>query len=263
MIEPFVPAVKEFYFRAKYPLSGTHVTYELRDVTVQFGTATYEEFRRFQSLMGEEEIVKDLLQNLDPTDVFFDIGANVGTYSCFAAEKLDRGRVVAFEPEPNNANRLRENASRNDQDIDLHRLALSDSGGRTQLELDGTTMGAGQHSLGATGSADTIEIAQQTGDHLVAREDVPAPTVLKIDVEGAEMKVLLGLQDTLSRESCRLVYCEVHPERLRAFGHTVSDLDGLLRDCGFTVHNIKQTSHKFFIKAEKANAGTGTRGEND
>lgn len=251
MMGSFVSGLKEFYYRVNYRFSEKVVRYELHDVNVRFHTVTYAEFRRFQSLMGEDAVMKDLLQNLEPSDVFFDVGANVGTYSCFAAEKLDSGQVIAFEPEPTNANRLRENESLNDQEIELHRLALSDARGDVPLELDEPAVGAGQHSLAHERSSRTIEIVQEVGDRLVNRGDVPVPTVLKIDVEGAEMKVLNGLMETLDRDSCRLVYCEVHPDRLREFGHPVDQLYDLLRDRGFTVHILKQMGDKFFVKAEK------------
>jgi FkbM family methyltransferase len=243
--------VKAFYHRARYLLADDVVTYEVGGRRADFHARSYAEFRRFQSLMGEEPILADLLDRLGPDDVFFDIGANVGTYSCFAAGQLDGGRVVAFEPEPANADRLRDNAGLNGRDIDLRRIALSDSNGTGQLERNGSTPGAGQHALARRPSLDTVEVPQSTGDRLVTGGTLPVPNVVKIDVEGAEMKVLDGLTATLARDACRHVYCEVHPDRLRRFDQHPDQLAGVLEAAGFTVSVLAELGDKFFIRADK------------
>lgn len=76
--------------------------------------------------MGERPVLEDLLQSLKPDDVFYDIGANVGTYTCFAASKLGPNAVVAFEPERKSATRLRENLDLNALDAQVVENALSD-----------------------------------------------------------------------------------------------------------------------------------------
>lgn len=58
-----------------------------------------------------------MLQTLESDDVFYDIGANVGTYTCFAGQVVDDGNVIAFEPHPANVDRLRENAEPNEIDV--------------------------------------------------------------------------------------------------------------------------------------------------
>lgn len=248
---PTLPtAVKDLYFRAKYLLSDDVVTYEVDGSDARFLTHSYAEFRRFQSLMGEEAVISELLANLRPDDVFFDVGANVGTYACLAAGKLPDGHTVAFEPEPTNAARLRENANLNGLDIEIHQLALSDADGAAHLERVGAAPGAGQHALADDESDRTVEVAQRTGDQLIEAGVVPVPTVLKIDVEGAELKVLGGLSGTLARDSCRLVFCEVHPERLRSFGHDVDQVRDRLASAGFTVSIRQRLGDKFFISAE-------------
>lgn len=252
-MSPTVPtALKALYYRARYHLSDEVVTYELDGARRRFLASSYPEFRRFQSLMGEDAVLRAQLSDLEPDDVFFDVGANVGTYACFAAGRLDGGRVVAFEPEPANAARLEANADRNGLDVDVRRIALSDADGTAHLERAGTAPGAGEHALADGASDRTIEVAQRTGDGLVEAGAVPVPTVVKIDVEGAELKVLEGLAETLARDACRLVYCEVHPDRLRAFGGDVDDLEALLTAAGFEVTTLARLGEKHFLRAEAA-----------
>lgn len=252
MIRSSVPTVKELYLQARHRVGDDIVDYEVDGVTARFQVTTYAEFRRFRSLMGEEAVLEDLLNRLEPDDVVFDVGANVGTYTCFAARVLDGGRVVAFEPEPTNAARLRENASLNGLDVDLRELALGEADGTAFLERDGTQAGAGEHALARTPSDDAIEVSRAAGDRLVHGGEIPAPTVIKIDVEGAELQVLNGLGRSLTRESCRLVYCEVHPDRLRGFGQTVSQLHARFQDAGFGVETIHRLDDKYFVRAERA-----------
>jgi len=48
------------------------------------------------------------------------------------------------------------------------------------------------------------------GNRFIDMESLPVPNVIKIDVEGMEEEVLLGLVQTLHRPECRLILCEVH-----------------------------------------------------
>jgi len=54
----------------------------------------------------ESELLSDLIDTLEPDDVFWDVGANIGVFSCFAAQKLIDGSVIAFEPFPPNVQQL-------------------------------------------------------------------------------------------------------------------------------------------------------------
>jgi predicted RNA methylase len=97
-----------------FTLADDTQTHSIANQTVSFHTGTFDEFIRFRNLVGERAILEDLLRSLEPDDVFYDIGANVGTYTCFAASKLVPNAVVAFEPEPKNATRLREDLDLSD-----------------------------------------------------------------------------------------------------------------------------------------------------
>ncbi|TKX46006.1 FkbM family methyltransferase [Halorubrum sp. ARQ200] len=55
---------------------------------------------------SEKFFLQDMLSELNETDVFYDIGANIGIFSCFAAQKLENGHLVSFEPYPPNVNQL-------------------------------------------------------------------------------------------------------------------------------------------------------------
>lgn len=173
-------------------------TLQVGDVSVDFRCESHKERWRARSAMGESDIFEYLTRHLESDDIFWDVGAAVGTYSVFTSELVDE--VVAFEPEPGNLRRLRENCALNGQkNIQAMRFALSDDSGTTYLKRrDG--IGNGAHSVSADGD---LEIDLVRGEEIS-----PAPDVIKIDVEGHEMHALRGLGGHL--EDARTIIVEVH-----------------------------------------------------
>jgi FkbM family methyltransferase len=234
-----------------YRLFGTPVSSTVEGVTATFDVSTPQEYARNTTLHGERPVIADLLRTLGEDDVLYDIGANVGTYTCFAGQRLESGRVVAFEPHPSNVRRLRDNADRNGVEADVRSVALSNTQGTDHLDLSGDNgaAGGGTHSLTTDGNQGTIEVEVIEGDRLVDDGEVPPPSVLKIDVEGAEQLVLEGLSDTLENGGCHTIYCEVHPARISEFGGSVEALRGLLESSGYSLQRIADRSPEYFLKA--------------
>ena len=214
-------------------------TIAIGDEHAKFHTTTPNEFSAVRD-SPEEDVLADVLAALRPGDVFYDVGANIGVFSCLAASAVDSD-VVAFEPEPKNAVRLRENAALNDAHVAVHGVALSDTNEAREL---GITHFNGAHQTGPAGHSfvedgdavdATITVESVVGDEYVAEQGLPIPNVVKIDVEGAEGAVLSGLESTLSHPDCRTVYCEVHEDRLRAQGSSVAAIEAELASMGFAV----------------------------
>ncbi len=204
---------------------------------------------RFIDLVGEETVVEDLVSSINKSDVFYDIGANVGTYTCFAASKSPNGSVVAFEPEPDNATRLRENLSLNDLYAEVVEVALSNRTGTVNLELTGDEPGEGEHTIVASGAdSGSIEVPTMRGDDLIEKRGLPAPTIIKIDVEGAEFMVLQGLAKTIE-ENCRLIYVEVHPNKM--LSGSEDQVVSFLEKRGFEVEYFTQRGDELFLRATK------------
>lgn len=233
-----------------YTLSDEIQTCTVSDQNSTFRTESFSEFMRFYNFVGERPIIKDLLESLKSNDVFYDIGANVGTYTCFAASKFGSQQIVAFEPEPQNINRLHENLRLNNLDVESIEAALSDSNGTVDLALSGNDAGEGEHTIATGQDSDTIEVKMVRGDLVIKQRELPAPTVLKIDVEGAELSVLRGLQETI-QEHVRLVYLEVHPEKLPQFGDTAPEVRAFLEEAGFDVVDISERGDEVFLRASR------------
>lgn len=238
-----------------------------------------------ETLQGERNVVEELLERLQSDDVFYDIGANIGMYSCLVGQTLEEGAVVAFEPHPPNADRLSENLSENEVDARLVRKALGSTNGYGTLTNTDSAPGTGTSTLVGTvqesgasratvrsepSNSIPVSSATQhreadrpvndpsqstlvtTGDSLVQSGELPAPTVVKIDVEGTELDVLHGLRGTVSTDRCRLVYCELHPNALTVRGNAPDEVQAFLRECGFTLTTVQEfTDGRTIVRARK------------
>ncbi len=149
---------------------------------------------------NERPVQDALARHLRPGDVFFDVGANVGFFTILAARLVGpTGRVVALEAVPRNARRVVANARRNGLgNVTVLALAAGAGTGTATLNLARHPGGAVLASAGVPPDASgTITVPVRSIDDLAASEDLPPPTVCKIDVEGAEEAVLDGMVHTL------------------------------------------------------------------
>jgi len=144
-------------------------------------------------------------------DTFLDVGANTGFYSLLAVTAHRRATALAFEPVPEIVDLLLANLAANPQGsrVTVRALAIGEHRGTTDLHLppaqpDGTVETSASLDPGFKG---TIErVVRVDGDTLDGAWDAsgrPAVSVVKIDVEGAEPKVLAGAAELI--ESCRPV----------------------------------------------------------
>jgi FkbM family methyltransferase len=181
-----------------------------------------------------------LLDALGAGEVFLDVGANTGFFVLPIAELVgDAGRVLAFEPAPDAARGLRSAARRRGvlSRISLYEMALSDEVGSLSLRADpahpdDTT----KRSLFIEDGPVVAEVPVRALDGLVGSGDVQLPRgmdAVKIDVEGAEVRVLRGMRRTLARHRPRVVVIETIERHLNRSGSSIADVDGFMRDLGY------------------------------
>ena len=142
-----------------------------------------------------------LANNLQPGDVFYDIGAHVGYLSLVASRRVgDAGQVYAFEPRPRNARFLARHIERNRlANVRLFPAGLAEIRGTLRFE---SRIGSGRGHLSDTGD---IEVPVYALDQLLADEGLRPPTLIKMDVEGAEDRVLQGAARTIADHHPRLM----------------------------------------------------------
>jgi FkbM family methyltransferase len=181
----------------------------------------------------EPEKVAALQRLLRPGMTFVDVGANKGDFSLIAARVMnDEGRVLSFEPGPENCRWIRKSIELNGyRSIALHELALSDAEGHVPLYLGERS---GWHSLvPARDGGDSIEVETRTLDSMLADTGDAHADVLKIDVEGAELAVLRGAARTLAEQPPLAVLVDLHPAR----GVDPAEVISVLVGHGFSFRN--------------------------
>jgi FkbM family methyltransferase len=140
-----------------------------------------------------------LARLIRPTMTVYDIGANVGFFSVIAARLVGpHGRVIAFEALPENAEQLVANALLNNfENIIVRCEALGNENGFTAFfAADESTLGRLKTLGPPDPAAREITVPVRQLDRLIAGSDLPLPGLVKLDVEGAEVAVLLGACET-------------------------------------------------------------------
>lgn len=186
-------------------------------------TADYRVFRLMIDGRYDEYLIAplDRHRNLVAGGTIWDVGAHIGYDSLLlAAIGGPRSRVIAFEPNPFNARRFMQHLHRNPglaRRIELRVEALLDRCGTTELhfseDVDNGSSSVSHVAEAALGKHDCteniLEVSCSTIDQLVFEGEIPAPCLIKLDVEGAEAAVLRGGQRVLA--SYRpLLAIEVH-----------------------------------------------------
>ena len=139
----------------------------------------------FKNYEYEKQLVFTLL--IQPQDVFFDVGANIGLHSYYVQKNIKDVNIIAFEPLQNNVTYIKETIANNKfTNIKVENTALGNQLGTIYFDV--------QHnnSVGNITTTNTgIEVNITTLDKYTNDNNI-YPNVLKIDVEGAEGDVLNG-----------------------------------------------------------------------
>jgi len=237
----------DFYIRKTYKrfqeIQAGTTNFESGDISVELSETTVPDEEMY--LEPEEMVLDDLLRELGPDDIFWDIGADEGLYTCLASEKITNGSVVAFEPHPVRRNRLERNLERNRLTAILRTEALTNTNGTAEFG----------YAIQTDNKDGEFTATLRMGDDLVSEEKVCHPSVLKIDVEGAEYEVIQGMKSTLSSSECRLVYCELHDIEGRGFEGSKQKVKDTLEELGFEISTLTTRVgdgwEQPYLKAEK------------
>jgi FkbM family methyltransferase len=144
-------------------------------------------------------------------DTVFDVGANVGIYTLLFSDLVGpEGRVVAFEPAPRNTTYLRRHLALNKaRNVEVMETAVSSCVGVSSFDVsdDSSTGRLDQHG--------SLKVETTTIDAVVESSGL-APSLLKIDVEGGELGVLIGSKATLAKLRPRLLVATHSPDLKQA-----------------------------------------------
>jgi FkbM family methyltransferase len=194
----------------------------------------------------EPELVELLKQVLDPAMTFVDIGAQVGYFSTAAAALVGpAGAVYSFEPDPGCFSMLQRNAQPYPW-MKVHNSAVADFTGEASFYRSPKHDESGWGAIfDAGGGRAKIDVRVCTLDSWRAGEGVRQIDVIKIDVEGAECRVLEGARDVIAGAR-PLVWVEANEVCLGRDGQSVSLLLGLLARRDYVAHRLYQRRSQAF-----------------
>ncbi|RII27580.1 MAG: hypothetical protein CXR31_04900 [Geobacter sp.] len=223
---------------------------------------------QYQQYFPAGEYDPELFDDLDQQDAggktIFDIGGFMGVSSMLFAQSVGAlGRVVCFEPNPWNRQRIRSNLSSNPnlaKNISLYGLALGDTTGKMEMLFSDnvdTGFSSTSQSISSHGTLPKDHLLSlgfyHTSAKLITLDEFVhstgiVPHILKVDIEGAEHLFLGGAEATI-REHRPLIYMEVHStfcawvcsQKLMRLGYTTSLL-------------LEEDDGRIMIKAEPQQA---------
>lgn len=135
---------------------------------------------------------------LQTSEVVLDVGAGEGIYALVSKCMRPTARVLAFEPLPAAVDVLRRNVALNGYDIPCMPVALADFEGTARFYAENPLTNEGS-LLGNTGRAAVCEVPVRTLRSVAEEYALTGIDLIKIDVEGAESAVLVGMGDLLAR----------------------------------------------------------------
>jgi FkbM family methyltransferase len=187
-------------------------------------------------LSRDDAAILRLARAVLPRDgVFLDVGANVGLHTLALARHVaEGGAVVAFEPHPINHRMLVHNLEQNQlRHVVAENLGLAE----TAATLTGTAnAGGGNWSLASRGDY-RFEVRLLRLDDYLLDQPLPRVDVMKIDVEGAEVRVLRGARQTIERFHPLIVF-EVCPSWLAKMQTSVAELFAELVGHGYSIQAL-------------------------
>lgn len=178
------------------------------------------------------ELIK---KNVKEGQTVIDIGANIGYFSLIMARIVgNTGKVYSFEPEPTNYSILLKNIKLNDfQNISSYQKAVSDSAGQTILHLDDSDTGA--HTIRPrTESKEVCTVETIILDDFL--KDKGPVDFVKIDCEGADIRILRGMKNTMKGNSDLKILVEYLPGAIEEMGDSSREfIETLLNDYKFNL----------------------------
>jgi len=192
----------------------------------------------------ETNFVKSVLK---PGDYVLDVGANIGYYTLLFAKIVgNAGKVFGFEPEPLNFNILKKNISINNyHNVVLEKTACSNKKGKTNLFL--SYEGAQTHRIFRSKrvsknfiSVDVISL----DDYFKNQTIMKKISFVKIDVEGAEYDVLMGMKSIIEENKKLHILLEFYPSNIKESGSDPKALLNFLRDSGFEISYIDRIKNE-------------------
>lgn len=185
---------------------------------------------------------------LRPADQFLDIGANIGMLSILASSLIGReGAGLSFEPNPEVYAKLKRHFEANKiTNLEAVPYALGDRECLARLTVPSRNSGCGSLARdgGIEGSARVFEVKTVSGRPYLEQLDPARSTIVKIDVEGYEMRVLRGIEDILNWPEVAFII-EINEPLLRKAGESPEAVFDLFAGRGYQPYRLSLRRTRF------------------
>jgi FkbM family methyltransferase len=204
---------------------------------VLFAVASGTENFRVNQFGGEREFTQAIIESVSMNEVLYDIGTCIGFVTVHAAKR--GAKVIGFEPDAQLRARTQHNLTLNQLEATVLNVAIADTDGEITLYTDG---GHGTSpALFNTDGRGTARVPMRSIDSLLAAREIPAPHVIKLDIEGAEVRALRGMSRLLSSDvRPRKLYIEVHPSFITQLNDDPGDVEKILVNAGYILRDRQQ-----------------------
>ena len=215
----------------QYPLSSFR-DIEVNGIKLRVDVGDYIGHCIYFGFNGTERKSYEKLFSLCRPDFYIvDIGANIGYTSLVMSSLVKTGAVVGFEPDPYSYQQILGNYKRNKQtNVKCYNIGLGEQSGIAFLEERLETC-RGANRIAAK-DVSGIEIKLDTFDTIFPQLDFKKIDLIKIDVEGYELKILRGAKEILKRFK-PLLFIEVDENNLKDQGDSAKELIFFLQELGY------------------------------
>jgi len=180
---------------------------------------------------------------LRPGMSFVDVGANWGYFTLLAASLVGtNGRVLSLEPDPRLFSILRDNIVRSGLN-QVTALQLAAAGESGTLALAGYAEAGGNFGISRIAVAsDEVEkvfqVKSDSLDHILESQGLSSVDLMKMDIEGAEVFAIPGLEESLTKRKIKRLLLELHPLEVAEHGSTIGAATRKLESAGYRAWTI-------------------------
>ena len=197
--------IKRFYIKfCRYFLRKKYLTIMAGNLKGYKWSAKYS----YEYILGnyeDKETTTHILNWFKPDSIFYDLGANVGYYSFLANTKITTGKILAFEPLQNNVEIFKNHIELNKEklkinNVEIFSFAISANEKKVLFSNNNKTSDGNTYIIESPNfgeAKNSVLVQSYSLDELVFDKKFKPPTILKIDVEGAEFDVLQGAKKTI------------------------------------------------------------------
>lgn len=224
----------DYPYETSQTISREWVTVHPHDLKLKLGTADWmERYAVNSGYFYQDEAIELLRYILRPGWTFVDVGANIGFMTAMAASLVGEvGSIVSIEPNPELGEILYQIKEKNKlENMSIFNVALAREEGQAILRLD---MHHGSRSINQDATALGTKVDVRVADTLLERSNLkPNETLIKIDAEGAELLILSGMKNIISRVK-PIFFIEIFDEQLARFNSKSEDIFRYLVSFGYS-----------------------------